>query len=34
VLLGVIPPLALIPYLLSAGATTAIGYIISADGLL
>ena len=34
VLLGVIPPLALIPYLASAGATTAIGYIISADGLL
>jgi amino acid transporter len=33
-LLGVIPPLALIPYLASAGATTAIGYIISADGLL
>lgn len=33
-LLGVIPPLALIPYLVSAGATTAIGYIISADGLL
>lgn len=33
-LLGAIPPLALIPYLASAGATTAIGYIISADGLL
>ena len=33
-LLGLIPPLALIPYLASAGATTAIGYIISADGLL
>ncbi len=32
--LGVIPPIALIPYLASAGATTAIGYIISADGLL
>jgi len=32
--LGLIPPLALIPYLASAGATTAIGYIISADGLL
>jgi amino acid transporter len=33
-LLGLIPPLALIPYLASAAATTAIGYIISADGLL
>jgi len=32
--LGVIPPLALIPYLASSAATTAIGYIISADGLL
>jgi amino acid transporter len=32
--LGVIPPLALIPYLAYSGATTAIGYIISADGLL
>jgi amino acid transporter len=32
--LGLIPPIALIPYLASAGATTAIGYIISADGLL
>jgi amino acid transporter len=34
VVLGVIPPLALIPYLANASATTAIGYVISADGLL
>lgn len=32
--LGVVPPLALIPYLASTAATTAIGYVISADGLL
>ena len=32
--LGCIPPLFLIPYLVSAGATTAIGYIISADGMI
>jgi amino acid transporter len=32
--LGIIPPLALIPYLWSQGARTAIGYVISADGLL
>jgi hypothetical protein len=30
----VIPPIFLIPYLLNTGATTAIGYVISADGLL
>lgn len=34
IVLGVIPPLALIPYLYLQSATTAIGYIISADGLL
>jgi amino acid transporter len=34
IVLGVIPPLALIPYLANATATTAIGYVISADGLL
>jgi amino acid transporter len=34
IVLGVIPPLALIPYLYVQGATTAIGYVISADGLL
>jgi len=34
VVLGVIPPLAMIPYLYNQSATTAIGYIISADGLL
>ncbi|HYM50430.1 MAG TPA: APC family permease [Candidatus Limnocylindrales bacterium] len=34
IVLGVIPPIALIPYLANAGATTAIGYVISADGLL
>jgi amino acid transporter len=33
-ILGSIPPLALIPYLANTAATTAIGYIISADGLL
>jgi amino acid transporter len=33
-ILGCIPPLFLIPYLVSSGATTAIGYIISADGLI
>jgi amino acid transporter len=33
-ILGAIPPLALIPYLANTAATTAIGYIISADGLL
>ena len=32
--LGVIPPIFLIPYLLNTQATTAIGYVISADGLL
>jgi len=32
--LGVIPPLALIPYLANTAATTAIGNVISADGLL
>jgi amino acid transporter len=32
--LGVIPPIALIPYLANSAATTAIGFIISADGLL
>jgi amino acid transporter len=32
--LGCIPPLFLIPYLVSSGATTAIGYIISADGMI
>jgi amino acid transporter len=32
--LGMIPAIALIPYLASSAATTAIGYIISADGLL
>lgn len=34
IVLGVIPPIVLIPYLLSTAATTAIGYVISADGLL
>jgi amino acid transporter len=34
VLLGCIPPLALIPYLFNSTATTAIGYVISADGLI
>jgi amino acid transporter len=34
IVLGVIPPLFLIPYLLNTAATTAIGYVISADGLL
>ena len=34
VILGIIPPIFLIPYLLNTGATTAIGYVISADGLL
>jgi amino acid transporter len=34
IVLGVIPPLALIPYLYLNSATTAIGYVISADGLL
>lgn len=34
IVLGVIPPIALIPYLANASATTAIGYVISADGLL
>lgn len=34
VILGVIPPIFLIPYLLNTAATTAIGYVISADGLL
>ena len=34
IVLGVIPPLALIPYLANQQATTAIGYVISADGLL
>jgi amino acid transporter len=33
-LLGLIPPIVLIPYLASSGATTAIGDAISADGLL
>jgi amino acid transporter len=32
--LGVIPPIVLIPYLSSSSATTAIGYAISADGLI
>ena len=32
--LGVIPPIFLIPYLLNTEATTAIRYVISADGLL
>ncbi|MHB1433678.1 MAG: APC family permease [Streptosporangiaceae bacterium] len=32
--LGVIPPIALIPYLLNTSASQAIGYIISASGLL
>jgi amino acid transporter len=32
--LGVIPPIALIPYLYVQSATKAIGYVISADGLL
>lgn len=34
IVLGVIPPIALIPYLANTAATTAIGYVISADGLL
>ena len=34
VALGCIPPIFLIPYLLNSGATTAIGYAISADGLV
>lgn len=33
-ILGAIPPIALIPYLLNTSATTAIGYVISASGLL
>ena len=33
-ILGVIPPIALIPYLLNTSATKAIGYVISASGLL
>jgi amino acid transporter len=33
-ILGVIPPILLIPYLLNTEATTAIRYVISADGLL
>lgn len=32
--LGCVPPLFLIPYLVSSAATTAIGYIISADGMI
>ena len=32
--LGCIPPLFLIPYLASSAATTAIGYVISADGMI
>jgi amino acid transporter len=32
--LGLIPPIALIPYLANQTATTAIGFVISADGLL
>jgi amino acid transporter len=34
IVLGAIPPLALIPYLYVQSATKAIGYIISADGML
>ena len=32
-ILAAIPPLLLIPYLASASANTAIGYVISADGM-
>ena len=34
IVLAVIPPLVLIPYLMSASANTAIGYAISADGMI
>jgi amino acid transporter len=34
IILGAIPPVALIPYLLNTSASKAIGYIISASGLL
>lgn len=34
IVLGAIPPILLIPYLANASATKAIGYVISADGLL
>ena len=33
-ILGIIPPLALIPYLLSASAATTVGYVVGSAGLL